>query len=91
VHLHNDLLQFAVSGGVLGVAAWLLILAAPVVGYLQLPIELRRPERRHGLLVLVAGALVLGLPDTFLAAPVTLTIYVVLSAAIVSGRQELAA
>ena len=85
VHLHNDVLQFAVSGGVLGLAAWALILAAPIVGYLRLPRESRSPQRLHALLVLVTGALVLGLPDTFLAAPMTLTIYVVLTAAIV-GR-----
>ena len=44
------------------------------------------PERLHALLVLVIGAMVLGLPDTFLAAPMTLTIYVVLAAAIAGRR-----
>ena len=82
-HLHADLAQFAVSGGLLGLAAWVLLLIAPIAGYLQLPRELRSPQRRHALLVLVIGALVLGVPDTFLAAPMTLTIYVVLAAAIV--------
>ena len=89
-HLHNDALQFAVSGGVPGLAAWALILAAPVAGYLQLPREARTPQRLHALLVLVIGAIVLGLPDTFLAAPMTLTIYVVLAAVIVGQPQRAA-
>ena len=85
-HLHSDLGQFAVSGGLLGLAAWLLLLAAPIVGYTQLPREARTPQRLHALLVLVVGAIVLGLPDTFLAAPMTLTIYVVLAAAITTQQ-----
>ncbi|MBN9317596.1 MAG: O-antigen ligase family protein [Devosia sp.] len=84
-HLHSDIAQFAVSGGLFGIMAWLLLVLAPIAGYLRLPDNARTPQRRHALLVLVVGALVLGLPDTFLAAPMTLTIYVVLAAAVV-GR-----
>jgi O-antigen ligase len=85
VHLHNDVVQFAVSGGLLGLAAWALMLAAPIVGWLRLPRDERTPRRRHALLVLVTGAVLLGVPDTYLAAPMTLTAYVVLVAAVV-GR-----
>jgi len=85
-HLHNDLAQFAVSGGLLGIAAWLLILGAPLLGYLRLPPVERSPARRHALLVLLASGVVFGIPDTMLAAPMTLTIYVVLTAA-VTGRR----
>jgi O-antigen ligase len=84
-HLHNDMAQFAVSGGLLGLGAWLLMLAAPIAGWLRLPREARTPRRRHALLVLVIGAVVLGVPDTYLGAPMTLTVYVVLVAAVV-GR-----
>ena len=80
-----NIAQFAVSGGLFGIMAWLLLVLAPIAGYLRLPDNARTPQRRHALLVLVVGALVLGLPDTFLAAPMTLTIYVVLAAAVV-GR-----
>jgi O-antigen ligase len=85
-HLHNDVAQFAVSGGLLGLAAWLLLLAAPIAGYLHLPREARSPQRLHALLGLIIGAIVLGIPDTFLVAPMTLTIYVVLAAAIAGRR-----
>lgn len=86
-HLHNDIAQFAVSGGLCGVAAWLLILVAPIMGYLHLPDAQRTPQRRHAVLTLFAAAIVLGLPDTMLSAPMTLTIYVVLTAALVGRRR----
>ncbi len=86
VHLHNDIAQFAVSGGLLGLIAWALMLAAPIAGWFRLPRDERTPQRRHALLVLVIGAAVLGFPDTYLAAPMTLTVYVVLTAA-VTGRR----
>lgn len=81
VHLHNDALQFAVANGLAGFAAWLLILMAPVMAYLQLPTAARTRERTQAATVLVGGAFILGLYDTFLAAPLTLTLYVTLSAA----------
>ncbi|MGV3490223.1 MAG: O-antigen ligase family protein [Devosia sp.] len=86
VHLHNDAAQFAVSGGMLGLGAWLLMLAAPIIGWLRLPREERTPQRRHALLIVVIGAVVFGVPDTYLSAPMTLTVYVVLVAAITGRR-----
>ncbi|HWA20392.1 MAG TPA: O-antigen ligase family protein [Devosia sp.] len=34
---HNDFLNFAVAGGILGIASWLLMLAAPIAGALASP------------------------------------------------------
>jgi O-antigen ligase len=82
VHLHNDVLQFAVAGGLLGLGAWLLILLAPLIGYLQLPADAKGPAKLHATLVLVVGYFVLGLPDLMLASPLQLTLYVTLSAAV---------
>jgi O-antigen ligase len=86
VHLHNDIAQFAVSGGLLGLIGWVLMLATPLAGWLWLPLAERTPQRRHALLVVMIGAAVLGLPDSYLAAPMTLTVYVVLVAAITGRR-----
>jgi O-antigen ligase len=86
VHLHNDIAQFAASGGVLGLIAWALVLVAPVIGWLRLPHQERTPQRRHALAVLVVGAFALGVPDTYVSAPLTLTVYVVLVAAVVGRR-----
>ncbi|MGN6489762.1 MAG: O-antigen ligase family protein [Devosia sp.] len=85
VHLHNDALHFAVAGGLPGLAAWALLLLAPLAGYFALPREKRSRPRLHAVLVLSLGYLALGLPDTMLAAPAQLTLYVALTA-VVLGR-----
>lgn len=79
-HMHNDVLHFAMAGGALGLAAWLLLLAAPLVGYWALPAARRTRQRLHAVLVLAGGYLVLGLPDIMLASPAQLTLYVALTA-----------
>ena len=54
-HLHNDLADFAASGGILGLIAYFLFLLAPLAEALRTP----DPETRKGLVV-VSAALVLG-------------------------------
>jgi len=90
-HMHNDALHFAMAGGALGVIAWLLLLAAPVAGYLGLPGEARTRARLHAILVLVGGYFALGLADIMLASPAQLTLYVALTAIVLAtGRPETA-
>ncbi len=90
-HMHNDALHYAMAGGALGLAAWLLLLAAPLAGYFALPREQRSRQRLHAVLVLVGGYLVLGLPDIMLASPAQLTLYVALTAIVLAtGRPETA-
>jgi len=90
-HMHNDALHFAMAGGGLGVIAWLLLLAAPVAGYLSLPREARTRPRLHAILVLVGGSFALGLADIMLASPAQLTLYVALTAVVLAtGRPETA-
>jgi O-antigen ligase len=79
-HMHNDALHYAMAGGGLGVAAWLLLLAAPLAGYFALPGPARSRQRLHAVLLLSLGYLVLGLPDIMLASPAQLTLYVALAA-----------
>ncbi len=90
-HMHNDALHYAMAGGVLGVAAWLLLLAAPLAGYLALPSERKTRQRLHAILVLTGGYFVLGLADIMLASPAQLTLYVALTAIVLgTGRPEMA-
>lgn len=86
-HMHNDALHYAMAGGVLGVAAWLLLLAAPLAGYVALPSERKTRQRLHAILVLTGGYFVLGLADIMLASPAQLTLYVALTAIVLgTGR-----
>jgi O-antigen ligase len=90
-HMHNDALHFGMAGGALGLVAWLLLLAAPVVGYLTLPPEAKTRPRLHAILVLVGGYFALGLADIMLASPAQLTLYVALTAIVLAtGRPETA-
>jgi O-antigen ligase len=90
-HMHNDALHFAMAGGVLGLGAWLLLLAAPVAGYLSLQRQVRTRARLHAILVLVGGSFALGLADIMLASPAQLTLYVALTAIVLTaGRPEAA-
>ena len=88
VHLHDDALQFALSGGLIGLAAWLATLVAPFAGYLALPSDAKAPAKLHAILVLTVGYLVLGLPDLMLASPLQLTLYVVLTAAVLGNAES---
>lgn len=54
-HLHNDLADFAASGGIMGLIAYFLFLFAPLAEAMRTP----HPETRKGLVV-VSAALVLG-------------------------------
>ena len=90
-HMHNDALHYGMAGGAFGLAAWLLLLAAPLAGYFALPRERRSRQRLHAVLILVGGYLVLGLPDIMLASPAQLTLYVALTAIVLAtGRPETA-
>jgi O-antigen ligase len=85
-HMHNDALHYAMAGGLLGLTAWLMLLAAPLAGYLTLPSERKSRQRLHAILVLVGGYFVLGLADIMLASPAQLTLYVALSAVVLGNR-----
>jgi O-antigen ligase len=88
-HVHNDALHYAMAGGTLGVAAWLLLLAAPLAGYVALPSEGKTRQRLHAILALTGGYLVLGLADIMLASPAQLTLYVALTAIVLgTGRPQ---
>jgi len=62
-HLHNDLADFAASGGILGLAAYMLFLWAPLVEALRAP----NTSHRAGLVIvsstLVVGYFVMGLTN----------------------------
>lgn len=62
-HLHSDPADFAASGGLIGLLAYLLLLAAPVVEVLRLPRGMARAQLMVLVSALVAGYFVMGLTN----------------------------
>jgi O-antigen ligase len=81
-HLHNDIASFAVAGGVLGLAAYGLIIAAPLVGALLSPRDSQRRSRVIAATMLVVTYLFCGLTNAMLGFEFLTTLYVALTAII---------
>lgn len=64
-HLHSDPLNFAVAGGVIGLAAYLLILVAPIWGAWRTPADSQQQARRLGAMLLATTYAGCGLTNTF--------------------------
>lgn len=64
-HLHNDMANFAVGAGLLGVAAYLAILVAPVVGALRSGWDCQRSIRIMGCITLTTAYACLGISNSF--------------------------
>lgn len=84
---HNDALNFAVAGGVVGLVAWLMLLAAPVVGALASPHDGHFAIRLYCCLQLSLGYAMFGLTDMSLGYDLPTTLYAFLTAlALGAGR-----
>lgn len=79
-HLHNEVLNFAVFGGIAGVALYLALIAMPIVLSLRSPRDSQYRARLFGTIMLVLGYIVMGLPDTMLSFELHTALYVALSA-----------
>lgn len=79
-HLHNDGLNFAVFGGIAGVAIYLMLIAMPIVFCLRSPRDGQYRARLFGSIILVVGYVVMGLPDTMLSFELHTALYVALVA-----------
>lgn len=83
-HLHNDALNFAVAGGILGLLAYVILLATPVLCCVLGPRDGQYRIRLYGCSLLSISYLVLGLPDTMLSFPLHNALYVVLTAVLLN-------
>lgn len=79
-HLHNEVLNFAVFGGIAGVAIYLMLIAMPIVFCLRSPRDGQYRARLFGSIILVVGYVVMGLPDTMLSFELHTALYVALVA-----------
>lgn len=83
---HNDFFDFAIAGGVAGIAVYLLLLVAPVAGALAAARDGLKPMRIYGALVLSVSFAVFGFTDMTFGYDVTMTLYAFLTALILGIR-----
>ncbi|HVW92002.1 MAG TPA: O-antigen ligase family protein [Devosia sp.] len=81
-HLHDEVLNFAVGTGALGVLIYLLLLAAPVVAVWRSPRDSQFRVRVYGIAVLLVSYVVLGVADVMLGFETHTALYVAFAAAI---------
>ena len=79
-HLHNEVLNFAVFGGVAGVAIYLVLIAMPIIIALRSRRDGQYRARLAGTGILALGYVVMGLPDTMLSFDLHTALYVALVA-----------
>ncbi|WP_332689150.1 O-antigen ligase family protein [Devosia sp.] len=82
-HLHNDLADFAVAGGALGLAAYLLILVAPIVEVVRRGIWMRHPDALYLALVISTGFFCMGLTNATFGILSQTTLYAFVTALVV--------
>lgn len=81
--LHNDVVNFAVAAGVIGVGVYLLFLAAPIVGILRSPRDSQFGLRLYGGVVLVVAYVFDGLTDLMLGFEFHTAIYACVAAILI--------
>jgi O-antigen ligase len=79
-HLHNDLANFAVGAGILGILAYFGILIAPLAGALLSPRDSQFGARITGTALLGGGYFICGLTNTLFGFEFLTTLYVALAA-----------
>lgn len=85
---HNDLANFAVAAGIVGVLALIAILAAPVVGAMAGPRDRLFRARLYCCLQLSVGYFVFGLTDFTMGYDLQTTLYAFLTAMILTTFRE---
>ena len=89
-YLHNEQLDFAVGGGVLGIAAYMLILTAPLIGVLSVPRDRYFLARLYLAIMLAVSFLVFGLTSRLLGQGLQLTLFAFLTAYIIGFARNAA-
>jgi len=75
-HLHSDLLDFGVSGGIVGLLSYALLLIGPVVGALRSPRDSQFKSRLYAVLILVVGYVCCGAVNLMIGFELMTTFYV---------------
>ena len=83
-HLHNEVLNFAVGSGVVGVLVYLLLLSAPLVALARSPRDSQFRHRLYAIAILVASYILLGLADVMVGFETHTALYVAWSAVLLA-------
>jgi O-antigen ligase len=81
-HLHNDILNFGSGAGIIGIVAYLILMAAPLVSAIRSPRTANWPIRVTAAVGLIACYMAMGLVDTMFVFEIPKSMYV-LSAAVI--------
>lgn len=81
-YLHNEALSLAVSAGALGIAAYVLIFAAPLVGILRSPRDSQFVARSYGILIVTGGMVAGGLSEVLFKYEMPKTFFVTIIVAL---------
>lgn len=84
VHLHADILDIGVAAGVLGLLAYVLVLAAPIVDSWTSPRDSQYAGRRMGAIILTVGYAACGLTYLMFGFEFHTTLYVMLAGILLS-------
>ncbi|ODT78643.1 MAG: hypothetical protein ABS76_23270 [Pelagibacterium sp. SCN 64-44] len=79
-HLHNEVLNFAIASGAIGIAVLIALLAAPIVIALRSPADSQKGARILGCSLILIGYLVMGLADTMISYETHTALYVLWTA-----------
>ncbi len=85
---HNDAINFAVAGGVVGVACLAALLVAPIVGAFATPRDRYFAVRLYCCLILSLGYAIFGLTDSTLGYDAPTTLYAFLTALVLGAFRE---
>lgn len=81
-YIHNELLGFALSGGILGIAAFFSIMLAPLIGLHRVAADSQAVGRAYLVTIMLVGVFAGGLTDVLFMTELTKIFYVAMTAAI---------
>ena len=79
-HLHDEVLNFAVGGGVIAVLIYLMVIATPILACLKSPRDSQYQTRLYGCWLLVASYVSLGLADVMISFELHTSLFMALTA-----------
>lgn len=83
-HLHDEVLNFAVGGGVFAVLIYLMVIATPIIACLKSPRDSQYQTRLYGCWLLVTSYISLGLADVMIGFELHTALFMALTALLIA-------